>query len=135
MRNKSFYESGKRQFLLVTERALYFNIIRLRYVRNLVFYSLPECPRVFEDLVSLKTEKGAATMLKIRLNQRKKRAERTGEVQDQPSEAEEKKLIVGESVMFGLFSIYDSLKLERLVGSDSYKSIIDNKTKETFQFM
>lgn len=121
--------------MIITERALFFQIVRLRYARNLIFYSLPEATRVFEELVGLNSVKGARIIQKLRFNQRKKLRESTGEHQDEPTEAEEKKLIMGESVIFGLFSPFDDLKLERLVGTDNYNPIIYNKTKETFQFL
>ena len=129
------YEQGKKKFLVITERALYFQNVRLRYARNLIFYSLPESTRVFEELVGLNSLKGARIILKLRYNQRKKRKENTGEEQDEPTEAEEKKLVMGESVIFGLFSPFDDLKLERLVGTEGYNPILYNKTKETFQFL
>jgi len=128
-RNRALYEAGKKKFMLITERALFFQIVKLRYARNLIFYSLPDCTRVLEDLIVLNTEKGAKFVLTIRKGQRKK-----GDDGDNTVD-EEKKLVSGESVIFGLFSIFDELKLERLVGTDRYRQIIYNKTKDTFQFM
>ncbi len=37
----------------------------------------------------------------------------------------------GKSVV-GLFSKYDGLQLERIVGSDNYKRIINTEAKESF---
>ena len=134
-RNRSYYETGNKKILLISERALFFQIVKLRYARNLIFYSLPESHKVFEELINLNEESGAKFIIKARRNRRKKRRENTGEELDEPTEAEEKRLVSGESVIFGLFSVFDNLKLERLVGTNAFGKIIHNKTKETFQFM
>ena len=135
MRNRAHFENGNKKFLLITERALFFDMVKIRFVRNIIFFSLPEWLKVFNDLMEMNCEKGANFVLKLRKNLRNKKKENTGEDQIEPTEDEENRLVHGESVVFGLFSIFDTLKLERLVGSDKYNSIINNKTKDTFQFM
>jgi len=43
------YESAKRPILMITERAIIFQKIRLRYARNVVLYGLPESPDTLTD--------------------------------------------------------------------------------------
>ena len=135
MRNRAYFENGSKKFILITERALFFQMVKIRYARNIIFYSLPECPKIFDELIGTNSEQGGNLMFKLRKNLRKKKKENTGEDQAEPTEDEERKLIFGESVIFGLFSIFDSLKMERLAGSDKFNGIINNKTKDTFQFI
>ena len=74
-------------------------------------------------------------IIKTRKYGRKKHRINTGEQGDEPSEEEERAIVQGDKVILGLFSSFDNLKLERLVGTDKHKQIISNKTKDTFQFM
>lgn len=48
-RNRHLYETAEKPLLMITERALIFEKIKLRYARNLVLYSLPESPDTFTD--------------------------------------------------------------------------------------
>ena len=43
-RSRQLYESGKKPILVISERAIVFVKIRLRYARNVVLYGLPESP-------------------------------------------------------------------------------------------
>lgn len=52
-RNRFKFEIGQSKFLLYSERAHYFKKINLRIVKNIVFYTLPEDPEVFKELVEL----------------------------------------------------------------------------------
>jgi hypothetical protein len=43
------YEQKELPVLMVTERALVFQKIRVRFCRNLVLYSIPESPDIIEE--------------------------------------------------------------------------------------
>lgn len=44
------YEQKELPVLMVTERALVFEKIRIRFCRNLVLYSVPESPDVIDSI-------------------------------------------------------------------------------------
>ena len=52
-RNRLYFENGKYKFLLYNERAHIYKKINLKFAKNIFFYSLPEDPRVFNDLIHL----------------------------------------------------------------------------------
>lgn len=52
-RNRRKYETGQTKFLLYSERAHYYKKVNLTIVKNIVFYSLPEDPEIFKELVEL----------------------------------------------------------------------------------
>ncbi len=49
-RLRSLYEQKEVPVLMITERALVFEKIRLRFCRNLVLYSIPESPDIIEAI-------------------------------------------------------------------------------------
>ena len=52
-RNRLYFENGKYKFLLYNERAHIYKKINLKFAKNIFFYSLPEDPKVFNDLIHL----------------------------------------------------------------------------------
>jgi hypothetical protein len=65
---------------MVTERALIFEKIKLRYARNIVLYSLPESPDTFTDaLCNLADNESWKKIVKLRLNIAKTRKDKTSE--------------------------------------------------------
>ena len=50
-RNRFKYETGQNKFLLYNERLHFHKKVNLRLVKNVVFYSLPEDPEIFKDIV------------------------------------------------------------------------------------
>ena len=46
------YESGAKPILVITERAIIYVKIRLRYARNVVMYGLPESPDTLTECLS-----------------------------------------------------------------------------------
>lgn len=49
-RLRSLYEQKEVPVLMITERALVFEKIRLRFCRNLVLYSIPESPDIIDAI-------------------------------------------------------------------------------------
>ncbi len=57
---------------MLTERAIVFDKITLRYARNVVLYSLPESPDTFTDvLCEITNSENWKVIMKLRLNQAK----------------------------------------------------------------
>ena len=52
-RNRLYFENGKYKFLLYNERAHVYKKINLKFAKNIFFYSLPEDPKIFNDLIHL----------------------------------------------------------------------------------
>ena len=52
-RNRFKYETGQVKFMLYSERAHKFKKAHLRLAKNLIFYSLPEDPKVLQELLEL----------------------------------------------------------------------------------
>ena len=52
-RNRLFFEQGKYKFLLYDERAHVYKKINLKFAKNIFFYSLPEDPKIFYEMIDL----------------------------------------------------------------------------------
>ena len=52
-RNRLFFEQGKYKFLLYNERGHFFKKINLKFAKNIFFYSLPEDPKIFYEMIEL----------------------------------------------------------------------------------
>ena len=52
-RNRLFFEQGKYKFLLYDERAHVYKKINLKFAKNIFFYSLPEDPIIFNEMIHL----------------------------------------------------------------------------------
>ena len=52
-RNRLFFEQGKYKFLLYDERAHVYKKINLKFAKNIFFYSLPEDPKIFNEMIHL----------------------------------------------------------------------------------
>ena len=103
-RARSHFLSGKQSVLLYSGRAHHFFRYSLKGVKRVVFYGLPDNELHYRELVGM--------------------VERS---------IEEGKLAVGEGVVRVMFSKYDALKLERVVGTGRVLSMLKSKS-DTFQF-
>ena len=59
---------GTKPVLVITERAIVFQKIRLRYARQIVMYGLPESPDTLEALSNLFLSSNWKPLLSLRLN-------------------------------------------------------------------
>lgn len=68
-RQRALYENNEKPVLMITERALVFQKITIRFARNIVLYSIPESPDILEtsipDMMRLESWN---SILKHRLN-------------------------------------------------------------------
>jgi len=102
-RSRARFFHGQRDFMLYTGRAHYFKRFMIRGARHLILYSLPENAQFYPELVNL-LEEGT----------------RSGEVG-------------GVTSCFSLFTKYEALALERIVGSTRARHMLGSE-KETFLF-
>ncbi|KAI8069498.1 digestive organ expansion factor [Gongronella butleri] len=105
-RARAQFFHGRTNFLLYTERLHFFRRFNLRGAYHIVFYGLPEHPQFYNEIVDF---------LGLKVN-------------DHASAAEEATFSCTV-----LFSKYDFLKLERVVGTERAKKMCTAQ-KNTFQF-
>jgi hypothetical protein len=122
--------------LMISERALVFDKIKLRYAANVVMYGLPESPDTFTDvLCEITNESGWEAVMKLRLNLIKNSGKGVDEetiVKETQKLIKERKTASMTKSIVGLFSKFDGLVLERVVGTALYKKMITNEAKDSF---
>jgi U3 small nucleolar RNA-associated protein 25 len=106
-RVRSHFLSGKISLLLYTGRAHHFYRYKIRGVRNVVFYQLPDDPAWYEEMVSSSGWLGA-------------------NVQADRMASEDGRVRV-------MFSKWDGLRLERIVGTERVVGMVKGKA-EGFEF-
>ena len=52
-RNRLYFEQARFKFLLYSERGHFYKKINLRFAKNIFFYSLPEDPNIFTEIVNM----------------------------------------------------------------------------------
>jgi len=111
MRTRSHFLSGKHALLLYSERAHHHFRYKIRGVRKIVWYGVPENPIFWAEVISLLGLAGA----------------RNGEVGAGKGSA--------KGVIRALFSKWDALKLERIVGTERVGKLINEKGGDAFEFV
>ncbi|KAK4687363.1 U3 small nucleolar RNA-associated protein 25, partial [Tremellales sp. Uapishka_1] len=101
-RARTLFFKGKKQFLLVTERFHFYRRYRIRGAKTLVFFALPEHAQFYSEFLQtpfLPSQKAAETEAEVEVDE-------------------------GEITSRVLFSRFDVLKLERVVGTVNARRMI-----------
>lgn len=110
-RQRTMYEMKDMPVLMITERALVFQKIKVRFARNVVLYAIPESPDTIEDLTEMMNVDNWDKILKHRLNRLKTRAASKNESLTREQLADQCKVVLKEGRIYnsqrsivGLFS-------------------------------
>lgn len=106
MRARAHFVSGRHALLLYSERAHHHFRYRLKGVRKIVFYSVPENPLFWTEIIALLGLGG-------------------------PDDAK----VNPKGAVRALFSKWDALKLERIVGTERLGRLIHDRAGDTFDFV
>ena len=129
-RGRSRFFHGRHDILLYSGRCHFFRRFAIRGAQHVVFYSIPEYPHFYAELVNTLSSQEDV------LNIKKQRSLGVGGSSSTPSDntqGEAKRVASGDSSSLVLFNRLDKLALERLIGDKRAKHILHSE-KGTFMF-
>ncbi|KAI9889950.1 MAG: rRNA-binding ribosome biosynthesis protein utp25 [Vezdaea aestivalis] len=106
-RARSHFFTGQNSVLLYTERAHHFRRFQIRGVKHIFMFGLPENPVFYREIVGGYLSKSVG----------------------------EGRVMEGEVSCKSMFSRYDTMKLERIVGSSRYLNMVFDRGGDTFDFV
>lgn len=117
-RARAHFRSARHALLLYSERAHHHFRYRLRGVRRIVFYSVPENPLFWNEIIAFLG------------------LDAEGNRDGDRVRGEEKGKAVGrKGVIRALFSKWDAIKLERIVGTERVGRLIHDRAGDVFEFV
>lgn len=93
-RARTYFADGRRRVLLYTERAQFYNRHRIRGIKDILFYQLPEHPQFYLELANWIEDSGTA------------------------SNTKGSSFTLGMATATAAFTKFDVLRLERIVGTE-----------------
>ena len=125
--------------LMISERAIVFEKIRIRFCRNMILYAIPESPDVIEAIEDMMNLEFWDKILQHRLRVLKTQAGKKDSTLSDAKLVDECKKVIKEGEIqnknrsvVGLFSQYDGAVLERLVGTLKFKTMLTTQTRDSF---
>ena len=119
-RAREAFFSGRKRLLLLTERAHFYRRFRLRGVKTVVFYQLPQNAAFFSEVLQF------PFLTKHHLDSRKS--------QGDAGEDEEEQVDPNDVSTYVVYSRYDLIPLEKVVGSLQAKHMVSHD-KATWKFV
>lgn len=116
LRARSHFLNGRHSLLLYTERAHHHFRYRLKGVRRIVFYGVPENPMFWAELISVLGLVSVGTTEKS-----KSKSVAAG--------------VAKKGAVRALFSKWDAMKLERVVGTERVARLINDRGGDVFDFV
>ncbi|PWY97256.1 DUF1253-domain-containing protein [Testicularia cyperi] len=124
-RAREAFFTGRKRFLLLTERAHFYRRFKLRGVKTIVFYQLPQNPAFFPEIEAFPFTSKSNLRTSSNKNKNSKHAD---------FDEDDEEVDPNDVQSHILYSKYDLLQLEHVVGSEQAKDMV-TATKATWKFV
>jgi len=105
---RALYETRRIRFLMYTERAQYFELVKLRFARHLIFYGIPENPDFLTEMIDLLNPEKEELIQKVAETQK---SMQKGE------QTEEEQIEENKWDIYIHYTKHDENQLQRIVGT------------------